>query len=141
VAGRRDRGGDEALEVPVQSFSDIAFLLIIFFILVTSLTQIAGIVTDIPSGQKAEAKSEKTNIVSIHNGEIALNDAELSVESLRKKLKGLKLEKKKGDEKIIMLEATGKVAYQQYYEVMTSITAAGGVIAIVQDAGEGKSGK
>ena len=136
---RAKRGGEEP-DVPVQSFSDIAFLLIIFFILATSLSQVTGIVTDIPAGRKAETKTEKTNIVNIHDGAITFNDAGVSIEGLRAKLKGLGLHAKKDENaKVIMLEATGAVSYQQYYSVMTSIAAAGGVVAIVQDTGEGET--
>jgi hypothetical protein len=33
-----------------------------------------------------------------------------------------------------MLEATGKVEYQSYFEVMAAITEAGGTICIVREA-------
>ena len=129
---QRGRGGDDS-EVPVQSFADIAFLLIIFFILATSFTQLMGVETDMPSGKKAEKKAEKTNIVNIHNGEMTFNDKGVSVRELRKRLDGLGLKTKKGEDRIVMLEATGKVTYQQYYQVVTAISASGGVIAIVEE--------
>jgi biopolymer transport protein ExbD len=132
---RRGREGDEP-EVPVQSFADIAFLLIIFFILATSFTQLMGVETDMPSGKKAEAKSEKTNIVNIHNGAITFNDKGVSMTELRKRLDGLGLKTRKGEDRIVMLEATGRATYQQYYQVVTAISASGGVIAIVEEEQE-----
>ncbi len=131
---RRGRGDDEP-EVPVQSFADIAFLLIIFFILATSFTQLMGVETDMPSGKKAEKKAEKTNIVNIHNGEITFNDKGVSMPELRKRLDGLDLKAKKGEDRIVMLEATGRATYQQYYQVVTAISASGGIIAIVEEEG------
>ena len=50
---RRDR------EVPVSAFSDIAFLLIIFFILATTLVQVSGVITEIPSGEQAQTQQEE----------------------------------------------------------------------------------
>jgi len=40
-------------EIPVGSFSDIAFLLIIYFLVATSLVKLKGITADLPSGEKA----------------------------------------------------------------------------------------
>ena len=52
---RRDRDA-----VPMSAFADIAFLLIIFFILTATLNKTKGIITEIPAGEK----SEKENILS-----------------------------------------------------------------------------
>ncbi len=39
-------------EIPVGSFSDIAFLLIIYFLLATTLVKVKSITADMPSGEK-----------------------------------------------------------------------------------------
>jgi biopolymer transport protein ExbD len=96
-----------------------------------------GIETDMPSGKKAEARAEKTTIVNIHNGVITINDKSVDVAELKKRLGALDLEAREGEDRIVMLEATGKVPYQQYYEVITAISASGGVIAIVQEEERG----
>ena len=46
---KKHRSGD----IPVGSFSDIAFLLIIYFLVATSLVKLKGITADLPSGEKA----------------------------------------------------------------------------------------
>ncbi len=53
---RRDHGCDD---IPVASFSDIAFLLIIFFILATTLAKTRGFITELPSGEKSEKQAVK----------------------------------------------------------------------------------
>lgn len=139
MALRRGRDAESASDVPVQSFSDIAFLLIIFFVLATTLAQLSGIVTDMPAGETTEAKAEKTNIVQVHDGQISMNEDKVSVDALRSKLKGMNLKVKRGDDKVVLLEATGAVPYQLYYDIVTAISGAGGVIAIVQvDEGDDK---
>jgi biopolymer transport protein ExbD len=52
---------------------------------------------------------------------------------LRDRLLDLRLGSKQGEERIVLLEAAGKTDYQTYYEAMAAISAAGGVVAIVQE--------
>ena len=130
---RKRRSGLD--DIPVVSFSDIAFLLIIFFILATTLVKTQGFYTDFPSGEKSEAPPQKTATVILREGKITLNDVDVGLPELRKKLEALKLHNKTGDDKVVMMEAPGKVKYQAYFEVMAAITDAGGTICIVREEG------
>jgi biopolymer transport protein ExbD len=49
------------------------------------------------------------------------------------RLLDLQFGKKQGEEKVVMLEAAGKVNYQTYYEAMAAISGAGGIVAIVEE--------
>lgn len=123
-------------EVPVASFSDIAFLLIVFFMVATTLRTPMGLRTDLPSGDKQENKQEqkKTNIVNLDGGKIIFNDKPTDLPTLQTALKLLQLgQKAEGQERVVLLEATGAVPYQLYYDVMLSISNAGGVIGIVRE--------
>lgn len=121
-------------EIPMGPFADIAFLLIIFFILVTSLTKNMGFTTEIPAGEKSEAKEEKSNSVSIKGGEIFFNDQGMDIQTLEKELQALNLEAMEDDsDKTVMLETSGTVRYGKYFSVMAAISDAGGVVAIVQE--------
>lgn len=137
LTARRARS-DAAADVPVSSFSDVAFLLIIFFILASDFDKPMGMVTELPSGEKSQAQQtdEKANIINLHEGQITFNDNRTDLESLRKSLAGLRLETKEGNDRIVMLEATGHVPYQLYYDVMLSISNSGGVIGIVREEGK-----
>jgi len=129
---RRKAGCDD---IPVTSFSDIAFLLIIFFILATTLVKTQGFYTDFPSGEKSEKPQEKTTTITLHEGKVTLNDQEVGLAGLRAGLKALRLDTKTGDAKVVLMEAAGKVQYQTYFEVMAAITEAGGTICIVREEG------
>lgn len=129
--GKAKKGSDE---IPVSSFSDIAFLLIIFFILVTSLTKSMGFTTEMPASKKSEQKQEKTATVKINNERIYFNDSEVSIENMAKQLLALELPKKKNeDDRIVMLELNGRVGYQKFYAAMSAISHAGGTVAIVRE--------
>jgi len=125
------------LEIPTDSVSDIAFLLIIFFILTTTLSKLSGFSAELPSAdtsQKQAAKvEEKTPTVQIANGKLLFNEQEVSMDVLRDRLLDLNLAAKQGEEKVVLLETAGKAAYQTYYETMAAIAAAGGVVAIVEE--------
>jgi len=136
MAGKRPRrrkmGCDD---IPVASFADIAFLLIIFFILATTLVRTQGFHTEFPQGEKSEEPPRKTTTVQLHEGKITLNDGQVDLAGLRAGLAELKLHTRTGDDRVVLLEATGKVDYQRYFEVMAAITRAGGTICIVREEG------
>jgi biopolymer transport protein ExbD len=134
MAGRR-RKPKQMPEMPVASFSDIAFLLLIFFILTTSFSKTQGFLSDLPSGEVAKTtKKGETPTVFVDIGSLKFNDQAITVDELRKRLKGLKLaEKEKQEDRIVIMESASGVDYETYFRAMSTITAAGGVIAIVKE--------
>jgi biopolymer transport protein ExbD len=132
---RRSHGCDE---IPVASFSDIAFLLIIFFILATTLAKTRGFITELPSGEKSEKPPEKTTTVQLNSGVLRINDDVVDLKQLKQKLLDMKLHARSGDDKVVMFEATGRVDYQEYYEIMAVVARAGGSICIVREEGGGE---
>jgi biopolymer transport protein ExbD len=133
LARRREK---RELEIPTDSVSDIAFLLIIFFILTTTLTKLSGFTAELPSAaasQQQATSDAKTPTVQLANGKLLFDEREVSPAALRERLLDLRLDKRQGEERIVMLEAAGKVDYQTYYEVMAAISTAGGVVAIVEE--------
>ncbi len=117
----------------MASFSDIAFLLIIFFILVTSLTKQLGFLSELPAGEQSQQKSEKTTTLNMRDGHMTLNDSPITMDELDNKLTGLNLAQAQGDKKIVLIEAVGQVSWQEYFEVMSKINAAGGVAGVVKE--------
>ena len=120
------------LSIPLDSFSDIAFLLIIFFILTTSIQKLTGIRTELPAGEETEAKqTEKTPTVNITGGRLLYNDLTVSMEELAYELKALKLGERADADRVVLLDAGPRTDYQLYFEVMALITGADGVIGIL----------
>lgn len=122
--------------IPVNSFSDIAFLLIVFFVVASSLTKTRGVISDFPSGEISDVKQDKTTVVQLTANRMTLDDSEVGIEELRRKLAEMRLHDQDDDARIILLEATEDVNYQLYYSAMTAISGAGGFVAVVKEGGE-----
>jgi len=120
--------------IPLDSFSDIAFLLIIFFILTTSIQKMTGFRTELPAGQQSQVKqTEKTPTVNISAGGVMLNEKTVSLEQLAAELTALELGSKKDEQRVVLLDSGPDADYQLYFEVMALITAADGVIGILTE--------
>ena len=133
MARRRHRQRPEP-EIPTDSFCDIAFLLIIYFILAASISQDWGFRTDIPAGQKAtEATDEKT--ILLRDDGIFWGERNISIDELRGELTGLNLLNRDPNSRVVQFEAKGNVVWQRYYEVLAAIEQAGGVPGILMESG------
>ncbi len=127
---KKHRSGD----IPTDSFSDIAFLLIIYFLVATTLVKVKSITADLPSGEKAsQSQSDKTPIVNLRGVEIFLNDKKVDGKILNERLAELDLGNKEPSKRIIMLESTKGTPYQNYFQALAAISAHQGVVAIVED--------
>lgn len=125
----------------VSSFSDIANLLIIFFILTTSLAHPFGKLLEMPSASTPEDNSQKAPKIPTVNimadrivyteGEGA--EREITPNELHAELMARDLNSKKPNDRLVMLEVAEEVPYQRYYQIVTMISEAGGVVAMIED--------
>ncbi len=131
---RRRRAGPGAPEINVGPFSDIAFLLIIFFIVATTLSRSAGFVAEIPAGETSDEAQDETPTVQLVDARILFQQEEVTLPELRRMLADLDLPSLPTPEaRIVLLETAGAVIYQTYFEAMAAISQAGGVIAIARE--------
>lgn len=127
---KKHRSGD----LPVDSFSDIAFLLIIYFMVATTLVKVKTVTADLPAGEKStQAQSDKTPIINLRGAEIFFNDKPLKLDELNERLAALDLASQNPEKRIIMLESAKGTVYENYFQALASISANGGVVAIVEE--------
>jgi biopolymer transport protein ExbD len=126
--------------IPTTSLADMMFLLLIFFIMTTTLSRVTGFVTDMPSGSSGSktAAKDKTPTVTLQGEEIRMNDEVTNMASLKNSLQALHLDLKEGSEKIVVVTTVGNVTYQTYFQVLSTIQICGGVVAIISEDGGGK---
>lgn len=134
MATRRQRKSQDTT-IPTDSLSDVAFLLIIFFILTTSMQRLSGVTSEMPAAQHTDQNSttDKMPSIKLRDGALTLDDQPLLPEQLQAKLAALGLLARPEKDRVVVFEATGQVNYQQYYEVMSAVSSAGGVLGIVSE--------
>ena len=125
-------------EIDVGSFSDIAFLLIIFFILTSTFTKIAGNKIEIPSGSEEQSEVEQKQIsvtLSAENITYGEDAKSMSIDELRVALAKEKFETKEPEDRMVVLETGGEVLYERYFQVVMAINDADGVLTLIDHAG------
>jgi len=121
-------------EIPTGSFSDIAFLLIIYFLVATTLVKVKSITADLPTGEKqSDAAVDKTPIVNLRGSKIFFSDKEVTIDNLNARLAALKLSEQTPDKRVIMLESTKMTSYESYFQALAAISSNGGVVALVEE--------
>lgn len=121
-------------EIPTGSFSDIAFLLIIYFLVATTLVKVQSVTADLPTGEKqADAQVDKTPVVNLRGTEIFFSDKKVSVENFNARLAALKLAEQPPENRVIMLESTKDTPYEVYFQALAAISSNDGVVAIVEE--------
>ncbi|MBR5457922.1 MAG: biopolymer transporter ExbD [Kiritimatiellae bacterium] len=135
---RKDRA---KAEIETGSFSDISFLLIIFFVLTTTFEKMSGRAVDIPSAappeQQVQKEDKKTPIVNILADRIlfGMDKSEgesVSLSELKVRLMKLGLGAKSEKERVVIVEMAEDVNWDRYFKVVTTIAETGGVVAIVE---------
>jgi biopolymer transport protein ExbD len=125
------------INIPTGSFSDIAFLLILYFMVATTLVRTKSITADLPTGEKqSEAQVDETPVVNLRGPDIYFSDKKVSLENLNARLAALKLSEQDPEQRVIMLESTNVTGYETYYQALAAISAHGGVVAIVEEEEE-----
>lgn len=120
-------------EIPTDSFSDIAFLLIIYFLVATTLVKVKSVTADLPAGQKTnQAQAEKTPIINLRGSEIFFNDKKSDIAELGERLAALKLAEQSPEKRVIMLESAKGTPYENYFQALATISANNGVVALVE---------
>lgn len=109
-------------EIPVVSMSDIAFLLIVFFLCATQFMQ-RGMRLDMPRAEKEQKQAqEKTVTVTIAGKDsIMLNNNSIKMEQLvpllDKELEG----KETPEERAVVVRCVNQATYELFVEVIDAI--------------------
>jgi len=140
MARRRRQRRKAKIVVPVASMGDIAFLLIIFFIICSNFAKEAGIPVDPPRSPDLDTVKESTTVVSIDGtGQIYFQGRKThsarSVENdVGQLLKGVT----NPDGKLVLFRCDRTVAREVFEPVMDAITRGGGIIVAVGEKAKAK---
>ena len=112
-------------EIPTSSMADIAFLLIVFFLVTTTMNQDKGIGMQLPPAGESK-KIQKKNICNIwvnESGQILINlEDEVPLSQLRANIQ----QRLAANEKLIVsLKASEETPYDSFIHVLDEIKLAG----------------
>jgi len=114
---RRFKGG----EIPTSSMADIAFLLLIFFLVTTTIDTDKGLGIVLPPPGDIEIEIRKENILNClinSQGKVLLDEEPISVAQIHRVV-GQKM--RENDKLIISVKAHPKTAYNDYVRVIDQL--------------------
>lgn len=122
--------------------SDISFLLIIFFILTTTLAKPTGRAVDIPSASPPEQQKQtqdKTPTINVLADKILFaigqqngNGTEISMPELKGELIKQAFATRPEKERMVVVEVAEDVSWDRYFKVVTMVAETGGIVALVE---------
>ena len=124
----------------LTSFGDIAFLLIIFFVLTASMDRPFGRLMEMPAAATPPQSGQTPDVptVNILEDRILFTvgegaERELTMTELRGELWKREFDKQAPKDRMVVLETADGVAYERYFQIVTMIAETGGVVAMLSD--------
>jgi len=114
---RRFKGG----EIPTSSMADIAFLLLIFFLVTTTIDTDKGLGIVLPPAGDVEIEIRKENILNClinSRGKVLLDEEPTPIETISR-IVGRRL--RENDKLIVSVKAHPKTAYTDYIRVIDQL--------------------
>ncbi len=132
--------GEGLAEPDLNPLVDIAFLLLLFFILATTFLKAAGSRMEIPAGQNSQSQATSLT-VNISASDIRWGEkaTAVTIDQLRSLLVAERLsERKDASQRLVVLDSATDVPFQRYFEVIMAINQAGGVLALIDAKDDGE---
>ena len=124
--------GKVLVDPPASASSDIAFILIIFFLVCAAVQPETGIAQVLPKTEEKKDKQEQSkNLeVSITPTSIVLNGSPLKLPEFSQRLTAALKQKTRDADKIVTVKSSPDTPYPLWIEVSQAIKAAGGILTL-----------
>jgi biopolymer transport protein ExbD len=127
-----ERKKQRSSEIPTSSMADIAFLLLIFFLVTTTIDMDKGINLTLPEKGGQEVKIKKGNIANLlvnEAGQVLLDDEPIDINDIQRIIKQ-KIEEKGYDNEgkpllIVSIKTARETDYNTYIQVLDQVKLAG----------------
>lgn len=125
--------GRKRHEVPglnTTSTADISFMLLIFFLVTTSMDVDKGMMRQLPAPQKKESKEvnvDKSTLMALHlmaGGKLLLNDQPVDMKHLKEET--MRFVRKVGKDHVISIESDRDADYNHYFQIQDQLMEAYG---------------
>lgn len=120
------------VEPPASATGDIAFNLIIFFLVCASVQPDSGLKQSIPSSETVEEKSQESKNIEVllTRTTVAINGNFIGMQQFIPSLKAKLLGKSKPEDRIVVVKSRPDTPYTHWIQVTAAIEQAGGVITL-----------
>ena len=119
------------VEPPSSAATDIAFILMIFFLVCASVQPGTGREQTIPRSEEEEETQKSNNIeVSISPGAVVVDGEPIPTHRLRRKLEGMLAGKQREEDRVVIVQSSPRTNYQHWVKVTSIIEKAGGIITL-----------
>lgn len=134
---RRSRSTKLLVEPPSSATGDIAFNLIVFFLVCASIQPDSGRPQDIPrSEENQEQKEELENVEVALTGNLAavsINGDTVKTPELQPRLAKLLQDKQRAEDRIVIVKSKSDTPYHHWIDVTATIERVGGLVTIQRD--------
>ena len=115
-----DKRKERTVSIPTSSMADIAFLLLTFFLVTTSLDLDKGLQLTLPAkGQSTEVpKKNIANLLINESGEVMLNEVQIPIQSIRERIKQ---ELAVNPSLIVSIQTVRNTKYQAFVNVLDQV--------------------
>jgi biopolymer transport protein ExbD len=133
MALRRKHASHALNEPPQVMLTDIAFNLLIFFVVIASTAPEDGRKQNIP---RSEANAKTTNQtsqnieVAITKGATTVNGAEVASSELMTRLKTMLSGKSRPEDRVVLVKSTPDTSYEHWIDITGVVEEAGGVVTL-----------
>lgn len=117
---------------PATAAPDIAFILIVFFLVCASVQPDTGRPQNIPRSEETPDKEQQSqNIeVSITEKTLLVNGEMVAASNLDTRIRQLLAGKEAEKDRVVLVKTADEATYQRWIEVTSTIEAAGGIITL-----------
>ncbi|MDG2400962.1 MAG: biopolymer transporter ExbD [Akkermansiaceae bacterium] len=124
--------GKLLIDPPASASSDIAFILIIFFLVCAAVQPETGIAQILPkTEEKSEKQDQSKNIeVSITPNSIVLNGSPLKLNEFPPKLTSALSKKTRDEDRVVTVKSAPNTPYPLWIKVSQVIEQAGGILTL-----------
>jgi biopolymer transport protein ExbD len=120
--------------IPVIALADIAWQIIIFFLVASSFTRGDAFLVDLPAkSDKPQAESAGPITIVVTANAMMVNEKPVDAEHLEATLKALLEGKKGGQDRAVVVQAHSEVSFQRHLDVMYTVQKAGGVLVLAEE--------
>ena len=120
------------IEPPAMAAPDIAFILIVFFLVCASVQPDTGKSQTLPRTEEQSEPEAQSNTleVSMTKGAVVLNGEMVSAQEVAPRVRSLLSGARRDEDRIVVIKSSDDTPYERWINVTTAVESAGGIITL-----------